>query len=132
MGNNATKRTEGAIRSQAIGNGTSTKRLIADEISVAVDPQVTINQLWNLALLTANRSGADVVGTVKHENYPQGFSGVILLLDGHIALQYGIETINLGFDSIGELNIIICTNGGPGLQEQLRADYIEQFTDLLP
>lgn len=121
MGNNGT-----------IGNGVATKHLIADSFSVAIDPQVTISQLWNMALLTANRSGADVVGSIKHDTYPQGFSGVILLLDGHIALQYGIASANMGFDHVGELSVLISTNGGNPLQERLRADYLENFTDLTP
>lgn len=121
MGNNAT-----------IGNGQATVKLIADSFDIAIDPQVTTSQLWNLALLTANRNGADVVGSLKHETYPQGFTAVILLLDGHIALQYGIQTTNQGFDSIGELNILICSNGGPAVQEQLRLAYSDAFNDLLP
>lgn len=112
------------------GNGTSTKKLIAEQFSVAIDPQVTSLQLWNVLL--ANLRGTDVVGSTKHDLYPHGFTGVVLLLDGHIAVQYGIESANLGFDHVGELNIMICTNGGPSLQEQLRATLADCFTDLLP
>jgi S-adenosylmethionine/arginine decarboxylase-like enzyme len=119
MGNNGT-----------IGNGTATAKLIADSFSVAIDPQVTNLQLWNVLL--ANLKGVDVVGSVKHDTYPQGFTGVVLLLDGHIAVQYGIQSANLGFDHIGELNILICTNGGPPLHEQLRVALADCFTDLLP
>lgn len=117
MGNNGT-----------IGNGASTNKLIAEQFSIAIDPQVTSLQLWNVLL--ANLKSVDVVGSTKHDLYPQGFTGVVLLLDGHIALQYGIE--RLGRDAAGELNIMICTNGGPTLQEQLRATLADCFTDLLP
>lgn len=124
MGNNAT-----------IGNGQATAKLIADSFDIAIDPQCTINQLWNLALLTASRNGADVVGSLKHDTYPQGFTGVILLLDGHIALQYGVETQRFGNGehfSTAEINILICSNGGPGVQEKLRMAYRDAFIDLLP
>lgn len=125
MGNNET----------TIGNGQATAKLIADSFSVVVDPQVTINQLWNLALLTANRNGADVVGSVKHDTYPQGFTGVVLLLDGHIALQYGVDTQRFGNGEVystAELNVLICTNGGPQVQEKLRSAYNDAYIDLLP
>lgn len=113
-----------------VGNGTSTQKLIAEQFSVAIDPQVTSLQLWNVLL--ANLKGVDVVGSTKHDLYPQGFTGVVLLLDGHIAVQYGILSSNMGFDHVGELNIMICTNGGPQLQEQLRATLNDCFMDLLP
>lgn len=113
---------------RVVGNGTSTKKLIAEQFSIAIDPQVTSLQLWNVLL--ANLKGLDVVGSTKHELYPQGFTGVVLLLDGHIAMQYGIE--RLGADAAGELNIMICTNGGPSLQETMRADLANAFNDILP
>lgn len=91
--------------------------------------------MWNLALLTANRNGGDIVGSVKHDLYPQGFTAVILLLDGHIALQYGVDTQRFGNGEVystAQLNILICTNGGVPLQEQLRRAYRDAFIDLLP
>lgn len=117
MGNNGT-----------IGNGTATAKLIADSFSVPIDPQVTNLQLWNLLL--ANLKGVDVVGSTKHDLYPYGFTGVVLLLDGHIALQYGIE--RKGLDAVGEINILICTNGGASLHENLRATLADCFNELLP
>lgn len=116
-----------------IGNGTATAKLIADSFSVVIDPQVTSLQIWNILL--ANLKGVDVVGSTKHDTYPQGFTGVVLLLDGHIALQYGVDTQRYGNGesySTAELNILICTNGGPALHEQLRTTLVDCFTDLLP
>lgn len=119
MGNNGT-----------IGNGTATAKLIADSFSVPIDPQVTSLQLWNVLL--ANLKDVDVVGSIKHDTYPQGFTGVVLLLDGHIAIQYGIFSSNMGFDRVGEINILICTNGGPATQEKIRATLADCFNNLLP
>lgn len=119
MGNNGT-----------IGNGTATAKLIADSFDVAIDPQVTSLQLWNTLLATLR--GLDVVGSLKHDTYPQGFTGVVLLLDGHIAVQYGIHSSNMGFDHVGQLNVLICSNGGPGAHETLRADLVNAFDNLLP
>ena len=113
-----------------LGNGTTTANLIADSFSVAIDPQVTSLQLWNIAL--ANLRGLDVVGNLKHDTYPHGFSGVILLLDGHIALQYGILSAPMGFDHVGELNVLICSNAGPATHEEIRARLNNAYTDLQP
>lgn len=121
--------------SGTIGNGVTTSKLIADSFSVAIDPQVTSGQIWNEALLTANRTSGDVVSSVKHDLYPRGFTAVILLLDGHIALQYGVDTQHFGngeTHSTAELNILICTNGGPEVQEKLRAAFYDKFIDIWP
>ena len=110
------------------GNGTATVNLIADSFSVPIDPQVTNLQLWNVLL--ASLQIVDVVGSLKNDSYPHGFSGVVLLLDGHIALQYGVESNN--GSAAGQLDILICTNGGPVLQQRLRTDLLDAFSDLLP
>lgn len=114
MGNNAT-----------LGNGTSTNKLIAESFSFAVDPQVTTLQLWNTLLATLR--SLDVVHSYRHDLYPQGFSGVVLLMDGHVAAQYAI----LG-NRVGELNILVSTNGGPDTQELMRTKLYDAFTDILP
>lgn len=123
MGNNGT-----------VGNGVTTSKLIADSFSVAIDPQVTGGQIWNEAILTAN-ANADVVSSIKHDLYPRGFTAVILLLDGHIALQHGIDVQHFGngeTHATAELNVLICTNGGPELQEKLRATFYDKFIDIWP
>jgi len=93
-----------------------------------IDPQVTSLQLWNVLL--HNLKGLDVIHSYRHDNYPYGFSGIVLLSDGHVAAQYGVE--QKGQDAAGELNLLISTNGGPGTQELLRADLAEAFSELLP
>lgn len=126
MGNSATKRTEGDTYSQLIGNGLASGRIIADHLDFEIDPQCTTLQIWNKLLVTLSKGGLDIVGSQKHDTYPQGFSASVLLLDGCVAVQYGIHSRR------GVLDLIICTNGGAGLHEHLRGDLEAAFTDLLP
>lgn len=44
-------------------------------------------KLWNDVLSIVNKSGATVVGTLKHDFYPQGLSGCILLAESHVAFH---------------------------------------------
>lgn len=76
--------------------------------------------MWNVLL--ANLRSLDVVGSLKHDLYPQGFTGVVLLLDGHVAAQY----------TPGLVNVTICSNSGALDHEKLRATLWVAFDELEP
>lgn len=44
-------------------------------------------QVWNNLLKCATLSKLSIVGTGKHEFYPVGFSGFIILAESHIAIH---------------------------------------------
>ena len=44
-------------------------------------------QVWNAVLEAAHDAGLTVLGTLSHEFYPQGFSGIILLAESHVAIH---------------------------------------------
>lgn len=109
---------------QTLGNGAATTNIIADGLDFVIDPQVTNLQLWNVLL--ANLRNFDVVGSIKHDLYPYGFTGVILLMDGHIAAQYGIH------ERQGALNVTICSNAGSIAHQELRQKLWRAFDKIQP
>lgn len=111
-------------KQRTIGNGASTNQLIADGLDFVVDPQVTSLQLWNVIICSLR--GFDVVGSIKHDLYPFGFTGVVLLLDGHIAAQYGVDGRQ------GKLNLTLCSNAGATEHERLRSHLYDVLRDIQP
>lgn len=109
---------------RTVGNGAATRQLIADGLDFDVDAQVTSLQLWNILLV--NLRGFDVVGSIKHDLYPYGFTGIVLLLDGHVAIQYGIN------GGQGKLNVTLCSNAGADSHEKLRSALWWAFEDVRP
>ena len=98
----------------------NTAHLIADALEFDFHKQVTGTQVWNELL--ANLPGVTVVGSLKHDLYPMGFTGVILLLDGHIAVQY----------EPGHIHLLICSNQGAATHEKLRATLWVVFDEIQP
>lgn len=98
----------------------NTPHLIADALDFECHKQVTGLQIWNTLL--ANLPGVTVVGSLKHDLYPLGFSGVILLSDGYIAAQY----------SPGNINVTICSNQGATAHEKLRSALWVAFDEITP
>lgn len=43
--------------------------------------------VWNSVLQATHDAGLTVMTTVKHEFYPQGLSGVIVLAESHVAIH---------------------------------------------
>lgn len=98
----------------------NTTQIIADGLDFDFDKQITGLQVWNVIL--ANLPGLTVVGSVKHELYPQGFTGAILLADGHIGVQY----------DPGHVNLTLCSNQGSNAHEKLRSTLWVAFDEIEP
>jgi S-adenosylmethionine/arginine decarboxylase-like enzyme len=98
----------------------NTSHLIADELSFDFHKQITGLQVWNVIL--QNLPGLVTVGSLKHDLYPQGFTGVILLADGHIGVQ---------FDP-GHVTLTLCSNAGSSKHEQLRSTLWVAFDEIEP
>ena len=45
------------------------------------------NKVWNELLLTAHKANLTILTTAKHDFYPQGFSGVIIIGESHVAIH---------------------------------------------
>lgn len=45
------------------------------------------NRLWNLFLEAVHRSGATIFGTLKHEFYPHGLTGIVIIGESHVAIH---------------------------------------------
>lgn len=98
----------------------NTSNIIADGLDFDFSKQVTGLQVWNILL--AELASMGVVGSLKHDLYPIGFTGVVLLLDGHIGVQY----------SPGQVNLTICSNQGAAAHEKLRASLWVAFDEIQP
>lgn len=99
---------------------TNTNNLIAEALEFSFHKQITGLQVWNVLL--ANLPGLTVVGSLKHDTYPQGFTGVILLADGYVAAQH----------TPGEINITICSNQGATAHEKLRSTLWVAYDEITP
>lgn len=44
-------------------------------------------RVWNIFLSSIHQSGATIFGIVKHEFYPQGFTGIVIIGESHIAIH---------------------------------------------
>lgn len=98
----------------------NTSNLIADALEFDFHKQVTGLQVWNVLL--ANLPGMTVVGSIKHDLYPQGFTGVILLADGYIAAQH----------TPGEIAVTVCSNQGAAAHEKLRSTLWVAYDEIEP
>lgn len=45
------------------------------------------NKVWNDFLELANQSGLTILRSMHHAFYPQGFSGVVILAESHLAIH---------------------------------------------
>lgn len=45
------------------------------------------DMVWNNILQSVSDAGLHIVGMVKHNFYPQGFSGVVLISESHIIIH---------------------------------------------
>lgn len=98
----------------------NTTQIIADELSFDFHKQITGLQVWNVIL--ANLPGMTVVGSLKHDLYPQGFTGAILLADGHIGVQH----------DPGQVTLTLCSNQGRNAHEKLRSTLWVAFDEIEP
>jgi len=49
---------------------------------------VNINSMvWNKFLEAIHKSGATIFGMVKHDFYPHGFTGVVIIGESHVAIH---------------------------------------------
>jgi len=49
---------------------------------------VSVNKrVWNSFLEAIHKSGATIFGTIKHEFYPQGMTGIVVIGESHVAIH---------------------------------------------
>jgi S-adenosylmethionine decarboxylase len=64
------------------------------------------NEVWNKLLETTQKAGLSILAVVKHDFYPQGFSGAIILGESHVAIHTFPE------NNEAWIEIATCDDGG--------------------